>query len=134
MILQRLAEHYDRIAASGNHEAQLAPPGFSRQKISFCVVLEPDGRLNLFQSLQQQSGNRHVAVQMIVPGQSKPPGQGINPCFLWDNASYLLGWSLDSDPDKAARAVLAFEAFRKKHLELEDRIANPSFKIGRAHV
>ena len=48
MILQRLAEHYDRIVASGKDETQLAPPGFSRQKISFCVVLKPDGRLNPF--------------------------------------------------------------------------------------
>jgi len=127
MILQRLAEHYDRIAALGNDEAQLAPPGFSLQKISFSVVLEPDGRLNSLQSLQQQDGKRLVAKSMIVPGQGKPSGQSLNPCFLWDNASYLLGWSSDPDPDKTARAVLAFEAFRKNHMELEDRIANPSF-------
>ena len=127
MILQRLAEHYDRIAASNKDEMQLAPPGFSRQKISFCVVLEPDGRLTSIQSLQQQDGKKLVATSMNVPGQNKPPGQGINPCFLWDNASYLLGWSSDADADKAARAALAFEAFRKKHLELEDRIAHPAF-------
>jgi len=60
-------------------------------------------------------------------GAEQAPGQGINPCFLWDNASYLLGWSSDADADKAARAALAFEAFRKKHLELEDRIAHPAF-------
>ena len=125
MILQRLAEHYDRIEASGNGDTRLAPPGFSLQKISFCVVLERDGRLNSFQSLQQQEGKRLVPASMIVPGQGKPSGQGINPCFLWDNASYLLGWS--PDPDKAARAALAFKAFRSKHLELENRIAHPSF-------
>jgi CRISPR-associated protein Csd1 len=127
MILQRLAEHYDRIAASGDEEAQLAPPGFSLQKISFCVVLELDGRLNSLQSLQQQDGKRLVARSMIVPGQGKPPGQGINPCFLWDSASYMLGWSPDPAPDKTARAVSAFEAFRSEHLELENRIAHPSF-------
>jgi CRISPR-associated protein Csd1 len=64
---------------------------------------------------------------MIVPGQSKPPGQGINPCFLWDNASYLLGWSADPDPYKTARAGLAFEAFRSRHLEVESQIAHPAF-------
>ena len=121
MILQRLAEHYDRI------EKQLPPPGFSLQKISFCVVLNADGSLNSFQSLQENVGNRLVARAMIVPGQGKPSGQGLNPCFLWDNASYMLGWSSDPDPDKAARAALAFEAFRNKHLELEARIAHPAF-------
>lgn len=125
MILQRLAEHYDRIAASGNQETQLAPPGFSRQKISFCVVLEPDGRLNQFQSMQQQKARALVATPMVVPGQGKPSGQSLNPCFLWDNASYLLGWS--SDPEKASRAALAFEAFRKRHLDVETQIAHPAF-------
>ena len=77
MILQRLAEHYDRITSAGNDD-QVPMPGFSLQKISFCVVLEPDGRLNSFQSLQEQSGKRLVARQLNVPGQSKPSGSGVN--------------------------------------------------------
>ncbi len=121
MILQRLAEHYDRI---GN---ELPRPGLSIQKISFCIALEPDGRLNSFQSLQERLGRLLVAKPMIVPGQSKPSGQGLNPRLLWDNASYLLGWSSNPDPDKAARAVQAFEAFRQKHTEIENRIHHPAF-------
>jgi CRISPR-associated protein Csd1 len=133
MILQRLAEHYDRIAASNKDETRLAQPGFSRQKISFCVVLEPDGRLNSFQSLQEKVGKALVALSMNVPGQSKPAGQGLNPCFLWDNAAYLLGCVPNPDPDTekaakaAARAVLAFEAFRSKHIEIENQINHPAF-------
>lgn len=133
MILQRLAEHYDRIAASGDDDCQLAPPGFSKQKISFCVVLEPDGRLNQIKSEAVQKGNRDVAKPMLLPGQGKPPGQGLNPCFLWDNAAYMLGWVLapDADPQKRekqiARASLAFEAFRNRHIEMEARIAHPAF-------
>ena len=125
MILQRLAEHYDRIAASGDEETQLAPPGFSRQKISFCVVLEPDGRLNQFKPLQEKIGKVLVSTSMNVPGQSKPTGQGLNPCFLWDNTSYLLGWN--SDAKKVPRALRSFEAFRKKHLEMEEQVAHPAF-------
>ena len=121
MILQRLAEYYDRV------EKELPRPGFSLQKISFCVVLEPDGRLNSLQSLQQQDGKRLAAKPMIVPGQSKPSGQGINPCFLWDNASYLLGWIADPDISKTTRSVLAFEAFRSRHLEIEAQVAHPAF-------
>ncbi len=125
MILQRLAEHYDRIAASSDAEAQLAPPGFSQQKISFCVVLEPDGRLNAIQSMQQLKGRALVATPMLVPGQGKPPGQGINPCFLWDNATYMLGWTADAD--KRERAAACFESFRQRHLSLEAQIASPVF-------
>jgi CRISPR-associated protein Csd1 len=77
--------------------------------------------------LQENVGSKLVAQSMNVPGQGKPSGQSLNPCFLWDNAAYMLGWSLDADADKSARAELAFEAFRNKHLELEDRIANPSY-------
>ena len=65
MILQRLAEHYDRIAASGDDNNQIVPPGFSQQKISFCVVLESDGRLNAVQSMQQQKGRVLVATRML---------------------------------------------------------------------
>ncbi|SNT13308.1 CRISPR-associated protein, Csd1 family [Granulicella rosea] len=125
MILQRLAEHYDRLVKSGDGDAQLAPPGSSMQKISFCVVLEPDGELNSFRSLQQTAGKSLVATPMIVPGSSKPPGQGINPCFLWDNAAYLLGWS--ADPGKTERAKLTFAAFRDRHLALETEMNHPAF-------
>lgn len=125
MILQRLAEHYDRIAASGNEDDQLAPPGFSRQKISFCVVLEPDGRLNAIQSMQQQKGRSLVAAPMLLPGQGKPSGQGLNPCFLWDNAAYMLGWTADTD--KQERAISCFESFRAKHLAVETQISHPAF-------
>jgi CRISPR-associated protein Csd1 len=125
MILQRLAEHYDRIAASGDEDSQLAPPGFSRQKISFCIVLEPDGRLNSIQSMQEQKGKAFVAKTMLLPGQGKPSGQGLNPCFLWDNATYTLGWS--AELDKRVRAVLCFESFRDKHLAIEPQIAHPAF-------
>ena len=125
MILQRLAEHYDRIAASGNEDSQLAPPGFSRQKISFCIVLETDGRLNAIQSMQQQKGRALVATPMLLPGQGKSSGQGINPCFLWDNASYMLGWV--SDRDKQERAIACFELFREKHLAMEAKISHPAF-------
>ena len=134
MILQRLAEHYDRIAASGDEDSQLAPPGFSKQKISFCIVLEPDGRLNAIQSMQQQKGKALVAKPMLLPGQGKPPGQGLNPCFLWDNAAYMLGWVLAPDPDlekrekRKVRASLAFEAFRGRHLTMEAQITHPAFK------
>jgi CRISPR-associated protein Csd1 len=125
VILQRLAEHYDRIANSGSDDRSLAPPGYSRQKISFCVVLEADGSLNSLQSIQQSKGRTLVATSLIVPGQGKPAGQGINACFLWDNAAYMLGWS--SEPEKRTRAEACFESFRKLHLDLEEQIDNKAF-------
>jgi len=92
MILQRLAEHYDRIAAAGDQDKRLPPRGFSRQKVSFCVVLNSDGTLNTFQSLMEQDGKKQIARKMTVPGFTKSSGSGQNPCFLWDNAAYILGY------------------------------------------
>ncbi len=121
MILQRLVEHYDRIA----REAGLALPGFSQQKISFCIVLEPDGRLNSFDDLRRADGNNLRPRAMQVPGQSKPPGSGFSPCFLWDSPEYLLGFSLD--PKKQERAPAAFKAARSFYLAQEVAIASPHF-------
>jgi CRISPR-associated protein Csd1 len=127
MILQRLAEHYDRIAASNKDETQLAPPGFSHQKISFCVVLNPNGSLNSFQSLQEQVGKKLIAPEKIVPGQTKSSGSGLNPCFLWDASAYILGYKIDDQ--NPARTNKEFEAFRDYHLSLQAQIAHPAFDV-----
>ncbi|MFC6645298.1 type I-C CRISPR-associated protein Cas8c/Csd1 [Granulicella cerasi] len=123
MILQRLAEHYDRMIASG--DTYLPLHGSSQQKMSFCIVLNPDGTLNQFESMLQQEGKRLIAQSLIVPGQSKPTGQGINPCLLWDNAAYLLGYT--ALPENQERAKQTFRASREKHLALEDAVHHPSY-------
>lgn len=125
MILQRLAEHYDRIAASGDEDKRLPPPGFSRQRVSFCIVLNTDGTLNAFQSLMEQDGNKQVARRMTVPGFTKSSGSGQNPCFLWDNAAYILGYK--TNDQKPATTSKQFESFRDKHLALQSSISHQSF-------
>lgn len=89
MILNKLVEYYDRLAADPNED--IAAYGFSRQKISFEVVLHPDGRLHSFADARIEDGKRRVPRLLVVPGQSKSSGSGINPGFLWDNAQYMLG-------------------------------------------
>ena len=121
MILQRLAEHYDRVQT----KAHLALPGWSQQKVSFCILLDHDGALIDFQDLREVDGKKVRAQNMLVPGQGKPSGSGINPCFLWDSPEYLLGFSLD--PAKAKRAPQTFEAFRDAHLALEGELRHPEF-------
>jgi CRISPR-associated protein Csd1 len=123
VILQRLAEHYDRLVSQG---VDLPRPGYSRQLVSFCIVLEPDGALNSFEDLRQRQGTSVRARAFLLPGQGKPPGSGLNPCFLWDNAEYLLGFT--NDPAKAARTRRAFEAFRSAHLRKEPGIPHPAYR------
>jgi CRISPR-associated protein Csd1 len=123
MILQALNGYYERLAGEG--DSGIAPFGFSEQKIAFAVVLQLDSDLSHFEDLRIVEGRRPVNRPVVVPGQAKSPGAGINPGFLWDNAGYLLGFKAD-DP-KPERTRKSFEAFRDKHLALRGQIDCPEF-------
>ena len=122
MILQALHDLYDRLKDDPSY--QVPPPGYSRQKITFKVVITPAGELFQIQDARQIDKGRPRPVQILVPGNNKSPGDVIDPCFLWDNAKYLLG---SVDESKASEKVKqrtqrAFHAFRERHLELEGEI------------
>ncbi|MGD0446140.1 MAG: type I-C CRISPR-associated protein Cas8c/Csd1 [Edaphobacter sp.] len=129
MILQRLAEHYDRIIAEDS--ANMPATGFSDQLVSFCIVIKPDGQFVHFEDLRQPDGKRLIPKRLKLPGQTKSSGSGLNPCFLWDRIGYLLGVSYETDPREIKkaqeRAVNSFDAFKKKHLECRDLINNSRF-------
>ena len=123
MILQSLNSYYERLA--GETDSGIAPFGFSEQKIAFAIVLHLDGSLSHFEDVRVTEGKRSLNRPLIVPGQAKPPGSGINPCLLWDNPAYLLGFKLE-DP-KPERTRICFEAFRSKHVALRSLIDSPDF-------
>ncbi len=125
MILQKLVEYYDRLAAAP--DSDIAPFGFSRQKISFEIVVSADGALAEFHDACTQEDGRAIPRSLVVPGQAKPSGSGINPGFLWDNAQYLLGFKAE-DP-KPERTTRAFEALRERHLALEGEINDKAFSV-----
>lgn len=111
---------YDRLASDERYD--LARPGYSAQKVSFCLVLSPDGTLaSPPQDERDTSGRKPLARLFLLPGQAKPSGQGLNPCFLWDNSAYLLGYK--TEDEKPERTAKAFAAFRQRHLDLA--IAEP---------
>ncbi len=126
MILQALVQHYDHLT---DDEAQdIAAYGYSQQNISFCVVLNPDGTLHAIEPLIDETSGKPRPVQLIVPGQAKPSGSGLNPCLLWDNAAYLLGFvPEDAGDKKAARALESASAFRDKHLALRSIVDDAHF-------
>lgn len=133
MILQSLDQLYDRLAADPAYA--IAPVGYSIQKIAFAVVVHQDGRLHEVQDVRDNSGRKPVPLQIAVPGQSKPSGSGINPCMLWDNSTYLLGYTGDRGPaeseaefeKRCGRAAESFAAFRARHLRIEREIDDPTF-------
>jgi CRISPR-associated protein Csd1 len=123
MILPALIDYYDRLAAEP--DADIAPFGFSRQNISFVVVLEQDGTLHAVQPDFVEENGRKRPRSRVVPGQAKPSGQGLNPCLLWDNMAYLLGFK--PDDLNTDRTVKSFQAFRDRHLALKEQIADLAF-------
>jgi len=123
MILHALYELYGRLAKESAY--QIAPPGYSPQKISFKVVLHPDGKLHEIQDARVQQDKKLRPDLRLMPGKGKPSGSGINPCFLWDNSGYMLGFKPD-DP-KPERSLKTFEAFKDKHLRLESVVNQTSF-------
>lgn len=123
MLLQSLDRLYDRLVREPEYELPL--PGYSLQKVTFCVVLKPDGSLHEIQDARQKVHGRLRPQQLVVPGATKSPGSGLNPGFLWDNTGYMLGVKVD-DP-KPERTAETFGAFRQRHLEIERQIGSLRF-------
>lgn len=107
MILQALATYYQRLLARG--EEGLSPFGYSPEKISYEILLAPDGRVVDVNDIRDTSGKKPVPHMMNVP---QPPKRASNiaPCFLWDKTSYVLGASATSK-----RADKEHEAFKALH-------------------
>jgi CRISPR-associated protein Csd1 len=62
-VLQALDHYYDRMAARGEAEA----PGYSREKISFSIVLSATGEPIDVIDLREWVGKRHIPRLVEVP-------------------------------------------------------------------
>ncbi|ADX47761.1 CRISPR-associated protein, Csd1 family [Paracidovorax avenae ATCC 19860] len=107
MILQALATYYQRLLARG--EKGLSPFGYSPEKISYEILLAPDGRVVQVNDIRDPSGKKPVPRVMNVP-QPEKRTVGIKSNFLWDKTSYVLGVSATSK-----RADKEHEAFKALH-------------------
>lgn len=123
MILPALIDYYDRLAADDG--AEVARPGFSRQKIAFEVVIDPKDFSGIIEDGRSEDRGKMRPTPRLVLGGAKPSGSGINPCFLWDNPAYMLGYKPD-DPDPQ-RTAMSFAAFRDFHLAHEKAIGDEAF-------
>lgn len=124
MILQALARYYEILAndSSAAADGEIAPPGYSVEKISFAILLSRQGELLGLQSLfeRQEVGNKIKELPriLIVPASVKR-SVGIAPNFLWDNSTYVLGLA---NPEEEAKkkdpnySRSRFEAFRKHNI------------------
>lgn len=130
MILQALHQLHTRLSADPANG--LPPAGCSIQNITFRIVLHADGTVAAIEDARRESielsrsgteRRRLRPIELAVPGQTKPSGQGINPCTLWDNLTYLCGYPQpDRNAVKAAknrsRAPRCYEGSRRHHTNL----------------
>lgn len=107
MILQALNRYYERLIEQKPED--VAPYGFSPEKVSFEILLTPDGGVAQVNDIRDTSSNQPQPKLIEVP---QPPKRASNiaPCFLWDKTSYVLGVS-----NTSKRADKEHEAFVELH-------------------
>ena len=114
MILQALADHYDRLAEQGKVES----PGWCKAKVSYGLELDAEGRLIGVIPLKQEevSGKKTIlaAQEMKVP-EMVTRSSGVSANFLCDNSGYLLGIDRKGKPE---RALQCFQAAKEEHLQI----------------
>lgn len=108
-ILQVLNSYYDRMAARGEAE----PPGYSREKISYAILLTPDGAVAAVSDIRDTTGKKPVPIMMNVPAGMKRT-VGIASNKLWDKTAYVLGVTAG----EGKRTAQEHEAFKATHAAL----------------
>ena len=111
MILSALNNYYERLLASGVEG--ISPIGYSREKISYAILLAEDGTLVSVDDIRDNSGKKVVPRGANVP-QPEKRSSGIAPNFLWDKTSYVLGVSAKSN--RVEREHAAFKALHEAAL------------------
>jgi CRISPR-associated protein Csd1 len=124
-VLQALNRYYDRMAA--RHEAER--PGYSREKISFAVVLAMDGFAIDVIDLRDHSGKKPQPRLCEVPAVVKRTA-GILPNVLWDKTAYTLGRTAG----EGKRTADEHDAFKARHLALLQDSIDPGLTALRAFL
>ncbi|MCJ7835370.1 type I-C CRISPR-associated protein Cas8c/Csd1 [Cuneatibacter sp. NSJ-177] len=119
MILQALVSYYESLVEKG----KLARPGWNLVKVSYALRIGEDGSLLQVVPLKQEvtRGKKQVFIprEMNLPAPFKR-SVGINPNFLCDNSSYILGIDKKGKPERTRECFEACRAFHEKLLSGTD--------------
>lgn len=118
MILQALAELYERRSRDPDPARRLPSPGFEDKEIPFVVELRPDGRIVQIRDTRSLDGKKQRGQSFLVP-QGVKRASGVASNLLWDTAEYALGISSRSKPERLADQVAAF---KQRVLSLAERV------------
>ncbi len=109
-ILHSLVGLHERLVADGTAPAF----GFSRENISYGVVLSPDGEVVDVQDIRDTSGRMSRPSRRVVPRPVKRTGQPV-PNFLWDKTAFALGVKRDTGTREPVCVVGEHAAFKDFH-------------------
>lgn len=90
MILQALYNEYQRLLERG--EDGLSVAGYSAEKISYAIILTPEGAVADVTDIRDISGKKPQPRTMSVP-QPEKRTSGVKSNVFWDKTSYVLGVS-----------------------------------------
>ena len=109
-ILHSLVGLHEHLVADGTAPAF----GFSRENISYAVVLSPDGEVVDVQDLRDTFGRTSRPSRRVVPRPVKRTGQPV-PNFLWDKTAFALGVKRDTGTREPVCVVGEHTAFKDFH-------------------
>jgi CRISPR-associated protein Cas8c/Csd1, subtype I-C/DVULG len=115
MILTALSDYYASLLKSETEDIPLL--GYSREKISYAIVIDMRGNLVAVDDIRISSGKEPRPRSLVVP-QSGTRTSGIRPNFLWDKTSYVLGVSAISK--RCEKEHTAFKQLHAKALGNND--------------
>ena len=128
MILQALTQLYEDLAARGD----IARRGWGKAAISYALCLSEDGRLTeaVPMFVEEQAGKKTV----LRPRKMELPAaitrsSGVQPNFLWDNSSYILGVDAKGKPERSRKC---FESCAQLHHQLLDDVDTAASRAVRA--
>ncbi len=110
MILSALNDYYQRLLEQGADG--VSPFGYSQEKISYEILLNPDGEVVDVNDIRQVAGKKPIPRSLSVP-QPEKRTSGTKSNFLWDKTSYVLGASSKD----GGRTALEHAAFKELHLQ-----------------
>ncbi|MCI4661062.1 MAG: type I-C CRISPR-associated protein Cas8c/Csd1 [Neomegalonema sp.] len=127
-ILTALAQLYERLEREGE-----APPiGYAFEKISFEMVISPEGKpLELKDLRNPEAKNKSPRMDIAVPSSGVNRTSGIAPNSFWDKTAYSLGvTAVENDAKESVagqgkRTQREHEAFVNHHLELLTGVEHP---------
>ena len=120
MILAALNDYYQRLLTQ---DVGIALPGYSQEKISYVLLLSPEGALVDVQDVRVPAGKK-LQPRLLSAPQPEKRTSGVKSNFLWDKTSYVLGVSVK----EGGRTAQEHEAFKALHHELLGDSSDPGLQ------